>query len=68
MCLNFFYVNSLLLLFINFYVRTYVLTRRRGGKAENTKVTSNGIKVINNGAKVISNGAVGVPLEDKKYY
>ena len=65
MYLSFFYVNSLLM-FINFYVKTYVMGQV--GKVDNRKVTSNGTKVINNSTKVTINGAIDIPLEDKKHY
>lgn len=66
MHLNFFYVNSLLLLFINFYLRTYVMRQRRG-KVDNRMITSNSTKVVGNGTEVIGNGTVHMPLEDKKH-
>ena len=63
MYLNFLYVNSILILFINFYVRTYVLRRgsTSASKAEDTNI-------ISNGTKVTSNGTASVLLEDKKHY
>ena len=66
MHLNFFYVNSLLLLFINFYLRTYVMRQRRG-KTDKKMITSNSTKVVSNGTEVIGNGTVHMPLEDKKH-
>ena len=66
MHLNFFYVNSLLLLFINFYLRTYVMRQRRI-KTDNKMITSNSTKVVSNGTEVIGNGTVHMPLEDKKH-
>ena len=64
MYLNFFYANSLLMLFINFYVRTYVMGR--GGKVhtDSRNITNNGTKAISNST---SNGTGGVPLQDKKH-
>ena len=66
MYLNFFYVNSLLLLFINFYLRTYAMGQCRS-KTDNRMITSNSTKVVGNGTEAIGNGTVYMPLEDKKH-